>query len=136
MADAKAIQRVLFVLKIPEVPWANWHTMAIIREVIAEGRYYVAEAYGTIIGAVSVVRHRSTVEIGTLAVKRSFHGLGIGKRLVRFACFLGRSFAVRRITVSSLVAYRAKQFYLTVGFRIKSWGRYCGRRWYEFAAAL
>jgi hypothetical protein len=70
MADAKAIQRVLFVLKIPGVPWADWHTMVVIREAIGEGRYYVAEAYGTIIGAMSVVRHRRIVEIGTLAVRR------------------------------------------------------------------
>jgi GNAT superfamily N-acetyltransferase len=136
MTDAKAIQQVLLVLRIPGVPWADWHTMTVIREAIGEGRYYVAEAYGTVIGAMSVLRHRRMVEIGTLAVRRSFHGLGIGKRLVQFACFLGRRFAAKLITVSSLVAYRAKKFYLNVGFRIKSSGLYRGRKWYEFAAAL
>ena len=136
MDDARAIQQVLYVLKIPGVPWADWHTMAVIREAIGEGRYYVAEAYGTIIGAMSVVRHRRVVEIGTLAVRRSFHGLGIGKRLVQFACFLGRRFAAKWITVSSLVAYHAKQFYLGLGFHIKSSGLYRRRMWYEFAAAL
>jgi len=136
MDDAWAVQRVLLVLKIPGVPWADWHTMAVIREAIGEGRYYVAEAYGTIIGAMSVVRHRRMVEIGTLAVRRSFHGLGVGKRLVQFARFLGRRFAAKWITVSSLIAYHAKQFYLNVGFRVKSSGLYRGRKWYEFAAAL
>jgi len=136
MADAKAIQRVLFVLRIPDVPWADWHTMPVIRETIGEGRYYIAEESGTIVGAMSVVRHRRMVEIGTLAVRQSFHGLGIGKRLVQFARFLGKRFAAKWITVSSLIAYHAKQFYLSVGFRIKSSGLYRGRKWYEFSAVL
>ena len=136
LADAKAIQRVAFVLKLPDVAWVDWHTMAAIRKAINEGAYYVAEVYGTVVGAMSIVRHRKMVEIGTLAVKRSFHGLGIGKKLVQFARFLGRLHHSRFITVSSLVAYRAKQFYLNLGFRIKSSGLYRGRKWYEFAATL
>lgn len=121
MADAKAIQQVLLVLRIPGVPWADWHTMTVIQEVIGDGRYYVAEAYGTIIGVMNVVRHCRMVEIGTLAVRRSFHGLGIGKRLVQFACFLGRHFSARLITVSSLVRLAAAaQEYLTVRLQCRS----------------
>jgi N-acetylglutamate synthase-like GNAT family acetyltransferase len=136
MADARAIQKVVSVLKLSDITWSDWHTMVVIRKAINDGAYYVAEVDGTIVGAMSLVRHRNMVEIGTLAVKRSCHGKGIGRKLVQFARFIGKRFSAKWITVSSLVAFGAKPFYLNVGFRMKSFGLYRGRKWYEFVAAL
>lgn len=137
MADARAIQKVAYVLRLPGIAWCDWHTLAVIRETINKNAYYVAEIDDVVVGAMSLVRHRGMVEIGTLAVRRSCHGRGIGKKLVRFACSFGRRrWNARRITVGSFVAYGAKPFYLSVGFRVKSFGLYRGRKWYEFVAAL
>ncbi len=134
--DLKAIQKIARVLKIPAVAWADWHKLCVIREVVDEGRYYVAETAGRIVGIISIVPHGKMMEIGTLAVARSRHGEGIGKRLVDFARSFGKCHGAKRITVSSLVAYGAKPFYLHLGFSVRGSGHYCGRKWYEFVAAL
>ena len=136
MADAKAIQRIARNIKLPGADWPDWHTLRVIRELISEGRYYVAEIAHEVVGILGVARHRYRVEIRTLAVKRSFSGQGIGMRLVRFAASLARRFGLRWITACMFVAFHAEQFYYHAGFRIKEIGYYCGRKWYEFAAAL
>jgi len=134
--DVKAIQRVAYALKVSGVEWCDWHFLRVIRGTVREGRYYLAELDGKVIGIISLIRGRHRVEIGTLAVKRSFQGKGIGNKLVQFARSFARRCGAKLITVSSLIAYHAKQFYLRLGFRIRSFGLYHGRKWYEFAAAL
>jgi GNAT superfamily N-acetyltransferase len=135
MADAKAIQRIARNIKLPGADWPDWHTLRIIRELISEGRYYVADIAGEIVGILGVARHRYRVEIRTLAVKRSFSGRGIGRRLVHFAASLAKRFGLRWITAVMFAAFHVERFYRNVGFRVKDMGYECGRKWYEFAAA-
>jgi len=133
MADAQAIQRIARNIKLPGADWPDWHTLRVIRELISEGRYYVAEIAGEIVGILGILRRRYRVEIRTLAVKRSFSGQGIGGRLVKFALSLVRHFGLRWITAVMFAAFHVEQFYYHAGFRVRDMGYYCGRKWYEFA---
>ena len=66
MADAKAIQRIARNIKLPGADWPDWHTLRVIRELISEGRYYVAEIAHEVVGilgvASSCARFRGRVE--------------------------------------------------------------------------
>jgi GNAT superfamily N-acetyltransferase len=135
MDDAKAIQKIARTIKLPGADWPDWHTLRVIRAMISEGRYYVAETAGDIVGILGVLRRRYRVEIRTLAVKRSFSGQGIGKKLVKFAASLAKRFGLRWITAVMFAAFHVKQFYYHAGFRVKDAGYEYRRKWYEFAAA-
>jgi GNAT superfamily N-acetyltransferase len=137
-ADLAAVQSAVSVLRIPDMPYCDWHTRREIRPAVAGGRYFIAEIDGKVAGAVSIDMHRRRheVEIETLAIKKSFQGKGLGRRLVSFAESFGKRRGATRATVGSFFAYGVKKFYLGLGYKVCDTWRYRDRRSYTFSRRL
>lgn len=132
-----AVQSAASVLRIPEMPYCDWHTLREVRPAVAGGRYFIAEIDGKVAGAISLgLRPRHGLEIETLAIKRSFQGQGLGRRLVSFAESFGKRRGATRVSVGSFFAYGVKSFYLNLGFRVSDTWRYRNRRSYTFTKRL
>jgi GNAT superfamily N-acetyltransferase len=137
-SDLAAVQSAVSVLRIPEMPYCDWYRLREIRPVIAAGRYFIAEVDGKVAGVVSIGMHRRRheVEIEILAIKKSFQGQGLGRRLVSFAEAFGKRRGATRSTVGSFFVYGAKKFYLGLGYKVSDTWRYRDRRSYTFSRRL
>jgi N-acetylglutamate synthase-like GNAT family acetyltransferase len=136
-SDLLAVQTVVRVLRKPQVPWVDLHVRNDIAARIAAGKYYVALVDNEIVGAVSLAectRHR--VEIEALAVRSSYRGRGVGRRLICFARSFTRKNDANRIVVTSTGIYGAGLFYQSMGFRIQETWRYRGRTWHEYVSSV
>lgn len=138
MEDLAAVKGAVSVLRMPGMPFCDWHTLKEIRPAVAGGRYFIAEVGGKVAGAVSIDMHRRRheVEIATLAIKKSFQGQGLGRRLVSFAESFGKRRGATRATVGSFFAYGVKEFYLGLGYKVSDTWRYRNRRSYTFSRRL
>ncbi len=137
LTDLPEMQNVAKVLKVPGRPWCDWHTKRSILPILTAGRYFVAEKDGRIVGIMSLINQPgATLEIGTLAVRRSRCREGVGSRLVQFAAAKAERIGKRKVSVGSFCFYGAKSFYLSLGFRIVFSGSYRGCRGHEFELSI
>jgi N-acetylglutamate synthase-like GNAT family acetyltransferase len=137
VSDLLAVQTVVRSLRKPQVPWVDLHIRSDIASRIAAGKYYVALVDNEIVGAVSLSEcTRRRVEIEALAVKSSYRGRGIGRRLICFAKSFTRRNDASRIVVTSPGVYGAGLFYQNMGFRIQETWRYRGLTWHEYVSSV
>jgi N-acetylglutamate synthase-like GNAT family acetyltransferase len=57
-------------------------TLEAVERAVTEGRFFVAEAGGKVIGCVQLAEYDGIAELRTLAVQPEFHGQGAGRALI------------------------------------------------------
>lgn len=67
-----------------------------------------------------VVRNHDFFEIEALAVEKKYRRKGIGKALIKAVINKARSMKEHHLVVSSIVKYRATNFYTKMGFEIEN----------------
>ncbi len=88
--------------------------------------WFVAEAGGEILGCVSLMPYTSgLVEVRSLAVRRRYHGLGIGRRLMKDLL----AEAHRRKIPRLFVLTRIIPFFVTFGFTVSERERFPEKVW-------
>lgn len=123
-ADVAAIEEIVRVAFRPYVPRIGVEPgpmRADYAAIVGEGRCWVAEHEGRVVGMVQLAVEGSHLEVETVAVADEVRGLGVGSRLLAFAEDRARSLGLAEVRLSTNeamtenIAYYPRRGYREVG---------------------
>jgi len=94
----------------------DWNENSLLQK-LAQREFFLGFKGKEAVGAVSLHCGSGVCLIDALAIKPEFQGYGLGKQLLNFAEKYARKKGCHKLWCFSLAIYKAKGFYLKMGFQ-------------------
>jgi N-acetylglutamate synthase-like GNAT family acetyltransferase len=136
-SDIPAICRIAESLYL-NIPGFYWHKKETVTEAVKGGEYHVATQDGLVVGILWLWMSDDDelVSIEALAVAKKERGSNIGRKLVGFAAAFARKRGKKGLYAGSFCKYRAKIFYIKMGFRLVGTKTLFGHKCHCFTMAV